>query len=263
MKLISFNDILDLKISPSTCYEWVFEAISRKKDAILPPKISLKPEIDGVFYNTMPVIIPYLNVAGVKEVTRYPGRIPSLDSQILLYDLQSGETLALIDGNWITGMRTGAVAAHSIKLLAVKDFSTLGFIGLGNTARATLLTLLSLYPDRNFDIKLKTYKDQHNLFIKRFSKFNNIHFICCNSTEEVVKDSDVIVSSVTVFKNDICSDECFKPGTLVVPIHTRGFTNCDLFFDKVYADDRDHVIGFKNFNKFKSISEISVLLLLT
>lgn len=235
----------------------------QKKDAILPPKISLKPKIDGIFYNAMPVIIPHLNVAGVKEVNRYPAESQVLDNQILLYDLQNGDALALIYGNWITGMRTGTVATHSIKFFAVKDFSTLGFIRLGNTARATLLTLLSLYPDRNFKIKLKTYKNQHDFFIKRFSKFNNIHFICCSSTEEVIKDSDVIVSSVTVFKNDICSDECIKPGALVVPIHTRSFTNCDLFFDKVYADGRGHVNGFKNFNKFKSISEISVLLLLT
>ena len=27
----------------------------------------------------------------------------------------------------------------------------------------------------------------------------------------------------------------------VIPVHTRGFQNCDLFFDKVFADDTDHV----------------------
>ena len=64
----------------------------------------------------MPVILPSINYGGVKLVTRYPKRNPSLDSEILLYDLKTGENVALMDGNWITTMRTGAVAAHSIRL---------------------------------------------------------------------------------------------------------------------------------------------------
>jgi ornithine cyclodeaminase/alanine dehydrogenase len=34
-------------------------------------------------------------------------------------------------------MRTGTVAVHSVKLFAKSDFSDIGLIGLGNTARAT------------------------------------------------------------------------------------------------------------------------------
>jgi len=42
-------------------------------------------------------------------------------------------------------------------------------------------------------------------------------------------------------------------------LYTRGFTNCDLFFDKVYADDTGHVDHFKNFKKFRYYAEISEL----
>ena len=63
-------------------------------------------------------------------------------------------------------------------------------------------------------------------------------------------------SCATYFENDICPDEYFDEGVLVIPIHTRGFTNCDLFFNKVYADDYGHVCHFKNFNKFKSFAEV-------
>ena len=76
---------------------------------------------------------------GVKVVTRYPSRIPSLDSTILLFDADTGEKLAFMDGNWITAMRTGAVAAHSINLLEKKNIKEIGIMGLGNTARAELL----------------------------------------------------------------------------------------------------------------------------
>lgn len=257
MRLLTFDRIKEAGITPVECYQWVSDAIRHKSDGILPPKISLKPDIPGVFYNTMPSIIPWLNAGGVKLVTRYPERDPSLDSQILLYDLQTGENLALVDGNWITAMRTGAVAVHSASLLAVDHFSVIGMIGLGNTARASLLTLVSLYPERNFTVKLKKYKDQHLLFAERFLEYANLSFEMLDTYEEVVRGSDVVFSAATVFETDICPDECFQEGILLVPIHTRGFTNCDLFFDKIYADDENHVRGFRNFGKFRSFAEVS------
>lgn len=137
MKIITFNKIVNEGISPKQCYEWAAKVIKDKQNTILPAKISIKPGIPGVFYNTMPSVIPNSNVAGVKLVTRYPERVPSLDSEILLYEYSTGENLALVDGNWITAMRTGAVAAHSIKLLAVEDFSIVGYIGLGNAVKCS------------------------------------------------------------------------------------------------------------------------------
>ena len=53
-----------------------------------------------------------------------------------------------------------------------------------------------------------------------------------------------------------CPDEAFDEGVLVVPVHTLGFTNCDLFFDKVFADDTGHVCHFKNFDKFRKFAEM-------
>lgn len=255
MKIIQFDEITKLGISPIQCFDWVSDALKRKKEVILPAKISLKTGQEGVFYNTMPVIIPFLGRGGLKLVTRYPSRLPSLESQILLYDLKDGSPLAIMDGTWITAMRTGAVAAHSIQLLAKRDFSTLGFIGLGNTARCCMSVLLSLYPDRPLVVKLKKYKDQHELFAKRFSSYKNVIFQYCDSYDETVKGSDVIVSAVTFFDQDICKNESFDKGVLLVPIHTRGFTNCDLFFDKIFADDVNHVKGFKYFSQYKSFAE--------
>ena len=83
----------------------------------MPAKISMKPKED-IFYNVMPSLLPQFQSGGVKIVTRYPGRTPALDSQIILYDYETGKIKALMDGNYITTMRTGAVAAHSIKLFS-------------------------------------------------------------------------------------------------------------------------------------------------
>ena len=65
----------------------------------------------------------------------------------------------------------------------------------------------------------------------------------------------MVISAASYFSEDICSDEYFDEGITVVPIHTRGFTNCDLFFDKVFADDTGQVKHFKNFDKFKNLQK--------
>lgn len=257
MKVIPFDTIKKLNITPDICYQWVCQALTQKRTAILPAKISLKPGTEGVFYNTMPAIIPDLQVFGVKEVTRYPLRVPSLDSEIFLYNLKNGSMLAIMDGNWITAMRTGAVAAHSISLFAVKNFKQIGLIGLGNTARATIKVLETIFPEREITLKLLKYKNQHIIFQKEFQNNNKIKFEFYDKLEDVVRKSDIIISAITYSENDICKQEWFKQGVLVIPIHTRGFSNCDLFFDKVFADDRKHVCNFKYFDKFKRFAEVT------
>lgn len=254
MKAITFEDIGSLNITPQTCFEWVNEMIREKDKVFLPAKISIKPK-EGVFCNVMPCIIDH-EYGGVKVVTRYPEREPSLDGKLLLLDAKSGEFLALMDANWITAMRTGAVAAHSIMLFAKTNYSVLGILGLGNTARATLLVLASMIPEREFHIKLLKYKGQEALFMERFAEYPNLHFTCVDSADELVKGTDVVISAVTYLPEDLCEDACFEPGVLVVPIHTLGFTNCDLFFDKVFADDLGHIRDFKYYNKFKYVAEV-------
>lgn len=259
MRIIDHESIMKLNIKPYECYCWVKEMLEQKDLVVLPAKISMK-QPNHVFYNIMPCIIPQENVAGVKIVNRYPSRIPSLDSQIILYDFNTGKIKAMMDGNFITAMRTGAVAALSIQLLAVENFKTIGLIGLGNTARAVFRILLDLYNDRNMEVKLYSYKDQAEIFIKEFEKHKNISFTTCPTYEEIVEDSDIVISCVTFAENNFCSNEFYKEGCLVVPIHTLGFQNCDLYFDKVYADDLNHVKDFKYFHEFKKFAEISAVI---
>lgn len=259
MKLISFQDILDLRIAPEECYTWAEDMIRHKREAQLPPKISLTP-LEGTFCNVMPSILPDLpefeRRSGVKIVTRYPDRVPSLDSKLILMDTDTGEFLALMDADWITAMRTGAVAVHSIGLLARKDARKVAMMGLGNTARATLLMLLTQFPDRQWEVRLLRYKGQEEAFVERFRDYPNVRFTYAEDLETLVRGAEIVISCVTYAPKDFCSDDCFDEGVLVVPVHTRGFTNCDLFFDKVFADDRGHVCHFKNFDRFRQFGEV-------
>jgi ornithine cyclodeaminase/alanine dehydrogenase-like protein (mu-crystallin family) len=225
----------------------------------LPEKISMKMD-HNIFFNTMPCIISPINRLGVKLVSRYPERTPALLSELLLYEASSGDPLAIMDAEWITAMRTGAVAALAIKTLQKSTAHNYAFMGLGNTARATLLCLQSLLENKKITVKVLSYKDHAENFRKRFETFDNIEFIIVDSKEDFINGSDVIVSCVTAADDLIGKDEWFEEGVLVVPVHTRGFQNCDLFFDKIFVDDTDHVRGFKNFSKFRHCDEFANVL---
>ena len=199
-------------------------------------------------------------MGGVKVGTRIPTNSPSLNSIIVLSDIKTGETKALIDGIWITQMRTGAVATHSIVTFAKKDFYSIGIIGLGNVARATLIVLLSVIK-QPLNIKLLRYKNQAEIFEKRFKNVTKntglLTFSVVDKVRECIQGSDVILSCATYFADDVAEDSWFDEGITLIPVHTRGFSNCDLFFDKIFADDVNHVKHFKNFSKFPSFFEVT------
>jgi len=260
MRIIDFDAIKNLNISPAQCVEWVNNAFRLKYEAKLPSKISMKLD-DKIFFNTMPVYLPSQQRFGVKIVSRYPDRNPALEADIMLWETKTGNTLALMDGSWITAMRTGAVAALTIQTLKKNGTKEYAFLGLGNTARATLLCLLSIMDDEPIHIRLLAYKGQEILFKERFSDYRNVTFTIYKSAEELIDGADVVVSCVTVATELIAPDYVFKEGVLVVPVHTRGFQNCDLFFDKVFADDAGHVKDFRYFDQFKQFDEFSKVLL--
>ncbi len=250
-------------IAPATCVQWVEESFAMKPRAVLPPKVSIHPQGDD-FFNTMPALLPpELGRFAVKEVHRIAGQEPSLGADILLYDSVTGRLLAVMDGDWITAMRTGAVAALTARLLQRPGNTTYSLMGLGNTARATALCLLdSLGAHQPITLRLLRYKDQAEAFAERFKDYANARFEMVDSAEQLVDGADVLISCITAASGLVCDrDELFHPGMLLIPVHTRGFQNCDLFFDKVYGDDRGHVQGFRYFDRFRHFAELTDVLL--
>ena len=121
--------------------------------------------------------------------------------------------------------------------------------------------LLDSQKNTHHTVQLLKYKDQADSFIERFGAYPNVTFSIIDNIENLISNSDVIISCITDASNLICpKNDLFKEGCLVVPIHTRGFQNCDLFFDKVYGDDTDHVKGFRYFSQFKQYAELEDVL---
>lgn len=266
MRIISEQTIRNLGISPKQCTDWIYESFALKSEAQLPAKISVHPT-DTDFFTSMPCLLPEsksnpdIRYFGVKEVHRIEGAVPSLGSDMLLYNAKNGDLLALLDGDWITTMRTGAVAAASSKALRKKDSSRYGMLGLGNTARASLLCILESEPEKHFDVKLLRYKDQAELFIQRFKDYKNVSFEIVDDVKEIAQSVDVLISCITSANGLIVEDESlFPPGITIIPVHMRGFQNCDTTFDRVFGDDTGHVRNFKFFPQYHDYNEIGEVL---
>jgi ornithine cyclodeaminase/alanine dehydrogenase-like protein (mu-crystallin family) len=76
--------------------------------------------------------------ASVKIVTVMPGNAargrPTIQAVVALFDAESGEPLAILDGPTLTAMRTGAASGVSTRLLARSDARILAVFGVGAQA---------------------------------------------------------------------------------------------------------------------------------
>lgn len=257
---ITDKEIETLEISPLQCIDWVREAFMIKNECQLPPKMSVHPQGKD-FITAMPCLLGGDACRyGVKVVSRVVGRSPSLKSFLTLYDSISGEVLALFETNWITAMRTGAVATLAIDTFRNSHSSIYSFMGLGNVARSTMKCFIARFKNENPTVRLLRYKYQAERFVEEFAN-EGIKFVICDSIEEFVDGADVIVSCITEANEMIVSDlNLLKPGVLLVPVHTRGFQNCDTVFDHIFGDDTGHIQGFQYFNQFKAFDEIGEVL---
>ena len=262
MKIITDSQIKDLNISPKTCVQWVKEAFLIKPQCQLPAKVHVHPQGHD-FITTMPCLLPsHTHKFGVKVVSRVNGRYPALRSDLTLYDSVTGELEALIDANWITAMRTGAVATLAMRTFRPSHTKIHSLMGLGCIARATMTCMIHEFDNEHLHVRLLRYKDQAERFAQEFSHHSNVTFTICDTIEEWVSDADVVISAITDAKEMIVPNtDMLKPGVLLVPIHMRGFQNCDRIFDKVFGDDYAHICGFQYFNEFKSFAEIGEVLM--
>jgi len=258
MIFLSHPEIISLGITPAEVVHVVEQGLMNKHEVILPPKVHINLP-GNIFWNTMPCV--YRDFYACKVVNRYPGHSPALLATLLMGDIHTGHFVAHLDATWITGLRTGAVAALTVKNIAKQNFSTVAFVGLGICGTATMHCLIALFPDRPLTIKLLRYKNHADIFRSKFQHHANLRFVIVDNMEALCRGSDVVISAVTAADTDLAQPEWFDPGVTIIPIHTRGFLNMDLVVDQVIGDDRGHVCGFRNFEKFKKFTELSDVML--
>jgi alanine dehydrogenase len=88
----------------------------------------------------MPAYDPANGALTTKLVSLFPNNagthLPTHQAVIAAFDPTTGEPLALLDGTYITAMRTGAGSALSARLLARSEASVLAIVGTGVQARS-------------------------------------------------------------------------------------------------------------------------------
>src|SRR5215475_1964271 len=72
--------------------------------------------------------------------------LPDINAVVTLLDSVTGLPLAVVDGNWVTAVRTAGLSAVAARRLARPDASTVAFIGCGVQARSHLHAFVALFP---------------------------------------------------------------------------------------------------------------------
>ncbi|MCX8183924.1 MAG: alanine dehydrogenase [Crenarchaeota archaeon] len=155
---------------------------------------------DGDF-RTMMAYIPDLDMACVKIVNVHPNNpgkhgLPTVMATIVLIEPDTGRPLAIMDGTYLTGMRTGATGGVAAKYLAKKDSRVIGMVGAGSQARTQLLALNEVFKIEEVRVCAKTRrecegfaKDMQHLGLKIQIK---------DGVEETVRGCDIIVTTTPV-----------------------------------------------------------------
>src|SRR3989338_743632 len=123
--LLSQSDIREILTMPLALIatEQAFR-YHASKAVEMPPKVYLFFKEFRGDLRVMPCYIPELRAAGVKIVNVHPEnverKLPTVMATIILINPETGEPIAIMDGTWITNMRTGAAGGIAAKHLARK-----------------------------------------------------------------------------------------------------------------------------------------------
>jgi thiomorpholine-carboxylate dehydrogenase len=142
----------------------------------------------GGWFAVMPAVVG--DVMGAKMVTFYPKNVElgkhTHMAMIQLFRADTGEPLAMMDGRLITEMRTAAVSAVAVDLLARPEATVLGILGSGVQARSHVRALARV---RKFEeIRVWSRSEDNAL---RFAEEVGARV---TTAEEAVRGADVVLT---------------------------------------------------------------------
>ena len=118
-------------------------------EAVIPNRVSVHS--DGVGISLfMPGYLPREGHLAAKVVSVFadnPGRgLPAIQGVVLVLDSTTGAPAALMDGTYLTALRTGAASGLATDLLAVPEAAVLTVFGAGPQARAQVEAVRAVRP---------------------------------------------------------------------------------------------------------------------
>lgn len=211
-KVFSMKDAIDAAKEALVIYS--------QGKSVVPLRVNLDiPKMQGQSL-FMPAYIEDLEAIGVKIISIFPrnpqlGK-PSAPAQMVLLDGATGEVAAIINGTYLTQIRTGAVQGAATDILARKDAKVAALIGTGGQAAAQLEAMLCA---RNLKEVRMAGRDFRKT--KRFAEdmqrqlaAYNADIVPVEKAEQAVDGADII-TTVTTSKEPTFDGALVKEGAHV------------------------------------------------
>lgn len=203
----------------------------------------------------MPGYVSDEQALGIKIVSVFPDNMnigkPTIPSTMILLNHETGEVNAIMDGAYLTELRTGAVAGAAADILSVRDSKIFALFGTGGQAMSQLEAVLSV---RNidqvkvFDIDLKRAEQFCEKMNAAFSDRFCVNISAVRTPDEAVFEADII-TCVTTSKTPVFDGRSVKKGAHIngVGSFTPQMQEIDPLLLKraegIYADTLDGVLN--------------------
>lgn len=154
---------------------------------------------DGSFL-FMPGYVEAMDTAALKIVNIFPKNsdrgLPTAPSQVLLIDGKTGITQALLNGTYLTQLRTGAATGVAFDLLGKSNCKIGALIGTGSQGEKQLeamLTVRDLDQVRVFDLDPQRTEAFAHAMQRKYEKFSTKIFPV-KSSDEAIDEADLIIT---------------------------------------------------------------------
>ena len=189
-----------------------------------------------------------VKVTGVKVGCRMPDNprtigYPTITATTVLNDPVSGHPFAIMDGSFLTAMRTGGTTGVALRYLGRKDYKSAALLGAGNMQRAQLLAIAHEAPQLE-DVRVyEIYPDRAEKWLREMKEHTDVEMRLVDSAEEAVRGADIVAPATVVSVRDsYIPSEWIKPGALCANVSDNDYT-----FEMVQKCDKIVYDGHKQF----------------
>lgn len=191
-----------------------FIAMARGQ-ATMPAKVYLTLG-QGRDFRAMPAWLHHPSAAGLKWVNVHPQNprhgLPTVMALIVLSDPATGYPLAVMDGLWITKLRTAAAGAVAAKALARPESRVVGLVGCGAQAEAQFAALTHVF--RLQHVKVWGYQQgEAQRFTRRMRRrYPKIAWEPVMTVAAAAQEVDLLVT-LTPSRRPLIHSAWIRPGT--------------------------------------------------
>lgn len=187
--------------------------------AVVPSRLRVDMDRYGGNMLVMPAYLTGANALATKLVTTHLNNhklgLPTVIATIILIDPENGLPLAILDGTYITAIRTGAAGAVAAKYLSREDASTATIAGTGVQGRAQILALTEVRRIKKvfaYDLDAERCRK----FVEEMNNCVDSDFTVTDNLENAVRESDIVVTATTsskpIIKGEWLSSGCHVTG---------------------------------------------------